>query len=397
MINLSNILYFLLLVVIGFSSHLYPPISIAVLLANLKVVIFVVLFLLLFGSWLLRDRKIDRNLFLLGGLFPVFYLAFGIARKVEFQLGTCLLYFSWYVYVFVLSRNWSYSHKAFSSLLLTTFVASLTVLFFGLIVYLSGFTLEGGIKGRFSLGFENPNIYAQYCQLAIISGFILLYRTKPVSKKYLFVYILIALVLFTASIYAQSRNVVVGVLVFFSAFIVYAWKTKVILKVAVIILAIVGALSMGIDRINDVSSGRLVIWGFYINNSIQEGPESIFLGAKRNPDASFFLPKYSRLGKLESGDKSSKKFHADNIYIELFVEAGLIGLLLFFTPLLYMWRLVRKRSYFNRRIWSALFLCFLVQGLFITNFMTFFAPVSLFFGSLFISVANKDLKNSRFN
>lgn len=381
-----NLIFACILVIVGISNHLLPSIETVLVLGKVRNGLLGLLLLLLLIKWFLKDQKANGAILLAGLTFPLYYMVTSYTFKDYPQLGTAILYFVWAVYVFILSRGLCSTSQQFAALLISAFLSSMTVLLFGVIAYFFGFTVEGGIHDRFSFGFENPNIYAQYCQIAIISGFLYLQLVRPKHKAYLVIYTVISICLIVAIYFAQSRNVMVGLAAFFSIYVMFNWKAKILAKIGIVVAFVMAGASIGFDKINSLSSGRLIMWAFYVNHSINQGTSAILFGARTNPDASSFVPTYSRLGKEQELDANQKKFHADNMLIELFVEAGIIGILLFVFPYFIIWRILRNREKFKKRIWSALIISLIVQGMLITNFTTFFAPISLFYASILVFV-----------
>jgi hypothetical protein len=150
----------------------------------------------------------------------------------------------------------------------------------------------------------------------------------------------------------------------------------------VLCLAITGPLgvvSAYFERaeIDRFASGRVSIWQGKFQLSFSQGNDAktLLIGPDRlpvNPTGGYDL----ELRK----DKKFRKFHADNAYLELFFEAGVIGAVLFLFPYFFILRLVLARVRRNRDrmdIWaSAVLLGVGAQSVFITTIPTFANPVA---------------------
>lgn len=364
----------LLVIVPAIANHVSVNLEIAVRLAQFKVPV-LILMLALAGIFLILKGKILWKPALLSVLYPTYYLIISILYKDSIELSVVALYFFWSFYVFILVPVWV-TKERFDGALLVLLASGFILVVYGLVSEYLGLNTWDLFKNRDSYGYPNPNLYAQYVQLVFFTMCLLKFRNK-FSVKQNYVFYLIVIVLFYLVVKSYSRNVflvmsVFGVLIFISK-----TKYKKIIIAGFFVLLIMALFLADYDTINRISSRRLDIWMFYIGEVINQGIGSVLVGAHTVPVVDF-VPKYNHLPEAVV---NTEKFRADNIYVELFVESGLIGLVLFFMPIAYL----ISRSGLGLKagsIANPFLYAMLLQGVLITNMTSFFSPAALLFGSV---------------
>lgn len=384
MSKIHHFFIFFLFTCMAFSTHLGLPLNIAKLFSSLKMLSLLGVLFSLGAYFIFYIKQLNITLFLLSLMFPFYYALLCIFWKDEYSINTVIMYFLWSIYVFMLAYKSFHHKKLFIEFINTCFFTTLFILILSFLLYLMPDTPSGGIVGRFSLGFENPNYMSQFCQIIITTGVIRLYllEHKPIYK---YLTILVFILCFYLLLIAQSRNVLLGIIVFLFIFLTYFWKTKIVIKASALITIILLIISISPEKINSMSSGRIALWDKYISESYDQVRLSMLYGPQTTPSIGDMVPTYSRLGSA-SENKGVNKFHADNMYIELFVEGGTIGIFLFILPYLYLLKYKLQCDTLYRRIWISISFCILIQAIFITNFTSFFAPISLFYGGILLII-----------
>lgn len=132
-----------------------------------------------------------------------------------------------------------------------------------------------------------------------------------------------------------------------------------------------------LNFLNTASSGRLVMWSLALQDITSN--IGLIFGVRDNPDLSVLIHSY---GKLNEVATRVIKFHADSMFVELLVEGGLMGIVIFSLPYISIYRRIKYMEYNQRRVLTAIWISALVQSFFVTNFTSFFSPTSLFLGSI---------------
>lgn len=364
---------------IGFSMHLSLNLELASTLNGMKMPVLGCLFLSMTLTWLIFGAKFNLPLFLFSMLFPIYFIYVSFVHKSGFSLSVSGLYLAWSIYCFLLSKLWYRTENMFLVFIRISLYVSFFIVFWGILAGLFGDGSLFVLEQRLSFGFQNPNFFAQYCQVIIISSALLVLLDDKISKKEKALLFLICGVMFIIILGAKSRNVILALLASFIVYRSFKSKYRTLINLAIVISFSAGSVFMDLKNVNSASSGRITLWGFYIVSVVEEGSESIAFGAREYPDVSKILHSYSRF-KQEKNSKKDEKFHADNIYIELFVESGIIGLFLFL--LAYIMVVIKANNQKIKRLWYSIMFGAIVQGFFITNFSSFFSPIAFFYGSI---------------
>ncbi|WP_169745668.1 O-antigen ligase family protein [Sulfurovum lithotrophicum] len=335
-----------------------------------------VLLLVLTIAFIRYKKKIKIKIFFLSLLFPFYYLVISILYKNTYHIQVIALYFAWSFYVFIFSNYWTINKK-----FLNKFMNSMIIVFFIIILFgIYAISTKGMdlayFNNRFSFLYENPNFFAQYGQVAFYS--ILLLIVFDGIKKYNFFWkVLMPLIIFSIAYAAHSRNVMLAMIMFYVVYYIYNLKIKILLKSLFVISIIIFFAVVDTSFLNTASSGRLVIWSYALQDiSTNIG---LFFGAKDNPDLSVLVHSYNKLNEATGGPV---KFHADNMFVELLVEGGIVGIFIFSLPYIYVYRKIKYMEFNQRRVLTAIWVSALAQSFFVTNFTSFFSPASLFFGSI---------------
>jgi len=311
-------------------------------------------------------------------IFPTYYLAISAYYKEVISFQIVIMYFLWSIYVTVIGPSIMGSYTCQKTILTYTLWASIIIVAFGILSMTSDSTYFS--EERMSFGYENPNYFAQYLQIGLLSIVLLNNGFKNINILHKVIFItyifLIGLVV--------SRNVMTFILAYSFWYYAYNLKIKLILKIfSVVFIAILFGF-LNLNEINSFSHGRIMFWSFQLNEMSNQGDYTFLFGAKEYIDVSDTVLKYSRFSE-EQTTTTEQKMHSDNIYIELLLESGLFGLLMFILPYGYIWKLLQKKDKVTKRLYESIYIGAFFQGIFITNFTSFFSPISLFLGLIFLT------------
>lgn len=378
--KLGLYILFLFLICIGFSTHLSLSMSTAIFINSLKIPLILILIVVIFLSVIKKDLKKIIYPLNLSLIFPFLFFFINLWFKESLNVKVVIMYFLWSIFVFYLIPLWIDNEYRLKSVMKVFLFSSLITVSMAMIQsYLDGGYVTT-MPDRESYGFQNPNYFSQYLQVSILSFSILVISmlkngeiVLKINSKILIIFFFILFLYFC--IEARSRNVIVGISAFTFWYLSYNFKkiNRYAIRLSIIILILLILFVSDYETINTKSSGRLELWSFYIFHTIQSQDFGLLFGAYTYPDVSDLILSYNRLEY-----EGNVKFHADNLFIELFVEAGIIGVLIFFLPIIYM---LYKRGNADslKNVWTALLVSMLLQALFITNFSSFFSPISLFY------------------
>lgn len=202
----------------------------------------------------------------------------------------------------------------------------------------------------------NPNTASQI----VLPLFFILFCEVFRSKKYWFLYFCFALLDIVLLMYLGSRTAFFTVIITVFLYLMFILKTSFVKKIFLVL--VIGALAFGVnsqkyrfeqaERLNvsslqeDEGNGRFITWK-YLSKEVIPNNWLKGIGVGRN--------NYNRYGF---------DYDADNMYIDLLCQTGVIGLTLFllyyFRNLYYLFRLRGNKQDWNFLI--AIFLAYLVEG-----------------------------------
>jgi hypothetical protein len=338
-------------------------------------------------------RRWHRGLILAGLLFPTYFLLVSLL-KGRINLPVIGLYFVWALVSFLLAPLLFGNRREFRALIGGLLIGNL-------VVWLIGYYLAQTapfittFEDRESFGFSNPNTYAQILQVIVcLSAYVMLVHEAPARLRSLR-WGLLALCVASAYfvLLAQSRNVMVFGAVALITFLQLRGRSnhRVITHLMAGAAVLGAVLVLGYfeySELNRFSSNRLSFWARTTSVAFTEKDDPIALAFGTNRD----------LSKEVTGNPYSDirdqatvtKYHADNFYLELLVEGGLIGLALFLFPyvllVLYLSRLRQRGG--ERRLASlvlSLAAGFTAQGLFAATIPSFNNPIGFMFSLVIVS------------
>lgn len=308
----------------------------------------------------------------------VFYHVIVVGLRGDGSLIVSGLYLAWAVFAFVVAPLVYCGRQSVKTIVGALLAGNLAS--WGISYILDPTFSHSFFVGRLSLGFSNPNYYAQVPQVVLIcAAFFIVQRAKKnkVATAPLVIMIAGSLALM---VLARSRNTLVFVIV--AAFVYLAQAARQRLRV-VGLVALAACLTLGVSFIgylemgdvNELSSNRLSYWSRLTAHVFRatDHLESVLFGVSTEVTDQASGRGYDDL----RSEKLIKKAHFDNFYIELLVEGGVVGLLLFVLPYAWCARLGSRAFgpvFVNRRIaywYIGVLAGVAAQGLFVATFPSF--------------------------
>jgi hypothetical protein len=377
---------------------LYHYRSFAILVAVLAASLFLVLFAPRRVGAALRSRW-HRALLVAGLLFPVFYSAVAVL-KGRVLVPVIGLYMTWAIAVFFTAPLLFGTRPRLRAVVVALLVANAAAWLLGLYLFETRPAITT-FEDRASFGYSNPNTYAQILQvIGCASAFLLagVGGRLPRWRQLALFGVCVACIAFVFA--ARSRNVIAfGVSAIAAYHILRLGGGRRSLAIGAIAVAAVTALAWAdLSEIDRFSSGRISLWERTIDAAFIDGDDGLALLIGSGSELSNALGEsgYSDI----RGSATFEKFHVDNFYLELVVEGGLIGAVLFLWPyvllMVVLWRLRRDPAERTRaNLGLAMVVGFAVQGSFVPTFPSFNSPIGFMFAVVAVSLVASGVDQSR--
>ncbi|MDJ0753304.1 MAG: O-antigen ligase family protein [Ardenticatenaceae bacterium] len=293
---------------------------------------------ILLGFKVFRREKIYINLPLTitSFLFPVYVLFLMVFRSLdENSAQETALYFLWFyalVFLFPLIFDTVARQK---KLIWVILIANLSAIFIG--IYFNPYEFLGKLQNpaiRLDFDFFNPNFYAYSWQIVVASALVLLAITRSKFQKVLFSLLIVLSVLFIYAAIARSTLIASLAIIVIYIFVIVKVDLRVKLGIACFSIGFIFLVLMGIDysadELNSLLSGRIQIWTNTINFNLFENsnPLAIFFGVEEYTVRGFYHLTRERLGF------EIQKASADNLYIDILLKFGFLGLIFFLMPII---------------------------------------------------------------
>lgn len=160
---------FLMILVMGLSVHVVVPLGVAAGLSELKPLVLALMFGLAALLWIATGAKAKWEFVGISMIFPAYYCLVGLLRKRDFSFVAAIIYLCWFLFIAIASRYWLRSVDRCKTVV-GVVLAALTLLFaIGSISYIVLGDSIDTFAGRFALGFENPNFFAQIALVGLIA------------------------------------------------------------------------------------------------------------------------------------------------------------------------------------------------------------------------------------
>lgn len=294
----------------------------------------IILCTLLYLDKLKFSRKSIPFFLFCGFVLAKYIIVFLVTKKPLDYFSIPIMYIFWVLVMFITAPAiFSSFHRIriFLRCLLMTFI--LVGLFSILFVVILSIDISALYShSRFAFVYGNPLYFGGICYSMICCSIMLFELSDSKLEKTLL--ILLSILCFVAILIAVARTFIVGILIL--CFIYWFYKesrskiqtVNALLLCSIIILLlmlsmIVGGSSVSSGELNSLSSGRLANWLSSITQSMNG--YDVLWGRSG-------LSNYDKVivaGDNEAVSASFQRYSIDSTYIEVFVNSGIFGLVLF--------------------------------------------------------------------
>lgn len=279
-------------------------------------------------------RSSGWTLFALSMCFPIYYAIVSMFRG-NASVPVIGLYVAWNICTFLVAPLCFGSHRRIRAVVVALLLANLAAWFVGLI--LDPTFSNSLFSGRLSMGFANPNAYSNVLQIVFVCSWFLLVdntsaRPTSVARMALLLTMTAAVILV---VMAVSRNVLVFLIVSVSLYHGMRRGSRALGAYALLVAIGLTALAcligyIEMTSVNEFSSNRVSFWSTVIEQAFgtKDPLQSVLFGPSEEISDQVDRGGYDDL----RADKELHKHHYDSFYLELLIEGGLIGALLFMMP-----------------------------------------------------------------
>jgi O-antigen ligase len=299
--------------------------------------IIVVAWSLLVVVWQLSQRNViqfDKSILIFALLFP-FYVTLVNIVSLEISWKEVLLYWFWVTGVYLVLPAMLQGEHIRRQAIKVLFWTNLLVLFGGIFLgVLKGqyYVIEHGDRIVFS--FSHPNYYSNSWQIVFAMAF---YFATIVKRNLLWIaaiFMMLCSILFM--LLAGSRNTLVASMILIACYTLFRkqWSllskfTAILFMVAIMMLAFL-FINPSAGKIDQITTGRLSIWRMTLEANLKRASA---------PDYLLGFGKYQVKGFPDDPSKTYStqeltRNHVDNAYLDILLQNGLFGFLLFFIPLI---------------------------------------------------------------
>ena len=225
------------------------------------------------------------------------------------------------------------------------FWTNLLVLFVGICLgFLTGRYYVIGHGDRMVFSFLHPNYYANSWQIVFAMAFYYAFTVKRNLWRIGAFVLMLGSIVFM--LLAGSRNTLVASMILIACYSLFNKKwsflskfTAIFLTVSIIMLAFL-FINPSAGKIDQITTGRLSIWRMTLEANLNRASALDYLlgfgkykvkGFPDDPGKTYPTPELTRN-------------HVDNAYLDIFLQNGLIGFLLFFIPLVILMRRTRLNA-----------------------------------------------------
>jgi hypothetical protein len=337
-----------LLSVLGF----LPDIALAILHHSKNILgAITVAWAILFVLLQLSQRKIvniDKSIFYLALLFPFYVTLINVVRY-EISWKEVLLYWFWVTGVYlVLPAMLQGEHirrQAIKVLFWTNLVVLCVGIFSGVLL---GKFYEVSHGDRMVFGFVHPNYYSNSWQIVFAMAFYYAFLAKRNLVRTSAILLMLGSIVFM--LLASSRNTLVASIIFIIYYALFnnKWSflskfTGIFLGVSIIMLAFF-FINPSAGKINQITTGRLSIWSMTLEANLARASASDYLLGVGNYKIKMGRDGPSSPDNIDIDHERFARNHMDNAYLDIFLQNGLIGCLLFFIPLVILMRRTRLNA-----------------------------------------------------
>jgi len=286
----------------------------------------------------------DKSIFILALVFPFYVTIVNIVR-LEISWKEVLLYWFWVTGVYLvfpsMLRGEHIRRRAIKVLFWTNLLVLLVGIFLGVI---KGQYYVIGHSDRMVFTFSHPNYYSNSWLIVFAMAFYFALTAKSTMLKIAAILLMLSSLGFM--LLASSRNNLVASLILLACYILFNNKraflsklTATFLTIAMIMLTFL-VINPSAGKIDQMTTGRLSIWKMSLEANLQRATALDYL---------LGFGKYQVKGFPDDPDKTSAtrelaRSHVDNAYLDILLQNGLIGFVLFFLPLVILMRRTRLNA-----------------------------------------------------
>ena len=275
------------------------------------------------------------------------------------------IYAAYILFYFILVNTVKTRKQLYGLLALLVVTTSITSLY-GLYQYKTvGATAEAwvdtalfeDIKARVGSTFENPNVLGEYLVLIIPAAIAMLWGQKGWISK--LVTLGLTGIMLICLVYTYSRGAYIGLMLAFALFAVLRDRRFIILGIiGLMLLPFVLPASVinrftSIGNLSDTSSSyRISVWIGSLKLALDYWASGIGLGLE---PFKLIYPKYSL--------NAAYAHHSHNIYIQLLIEMGISGLLMFFAMVVVYYKTLLAGFFKTRDKFISTFMIAVASGM----------------------------------
>ena len=289
--------------------------------------------------------KFDKSIVIFAFLFPFYVTVINVVR-LEIGWKEVLLYWFWVTGVYLALPAMLQGEQLRRQAIKVLFWTNLLVLFVGISLgVLKGqyYVIEHG--DRMVFYFMHPNYYSNSWLIVFAMAF---YFALTVKRNLIRIAaIILTLCSIVFMLLASSRNTLVASMILIAFYTLFnnKWSflskfTAILLMVSIIMLAFL-FINPSAGKIDRITTGRLSIWSMTLEANLARASASDYLLGIGNYKIKMGRAGPSGPDKIDIDQERFARNHMDNAYLDIFLQNGLIGFVLFFIPLVILMRRTR--------------------------------------------------------
>jgi O-antigen ligase len=190
--------------------------------------------------------------------------------------------------------------------------------------------------------FLHPNYYSNSWLIVFAMAFYFYLTGKRNLLRIAAILLMLGSIVFM--LLASSRNTFSASIIMIVCYALFSKKrsflskfTAIFLTFAIIMLGFL-FLNPSAGEIDQIATGRLSIWRMTLEANLAKAPVSDYLLGVGNYKISMGRDGLSGPDKIDIDQERFARNHVDNAYLDIFLQNGIIGFLLFFIPLVILMR-----------------------------------------------------------
>jgi O-antigen ligase len=295
-----------------------------------------------------RVIKFDKSILFFALLFPFYVTLINIVRY-EISWKEVLLYWFWVTGVYLVFPAMLQGAERRRQAIKVLFWTNLLVLFVGISLgVLKGRYYVIGHGDRIVFGFLHPNYYSNSWQIVFAMAFYYALTVKRNLVRIAAIFLMLGSIVFM--LLASSRNTLVASMILIACYTLFnnKWSflskfTAIFLTVSLIMLAFL-FINPSAGKIDQITTGRLSIWRMTLEANLAGASASDYLLGVGNYKIRWGRAGPSGPDKIDIDQERFARNHMDNAYLDIFLQNGLIGLFLFFIPIVILMRRTRLNA-----------------------------------------------------